>query len=93
MRTIYKFQFFVADEVKIEIVGLLQILSIGNQSPGNNRLTLWAMVDTHAKANVITLRLIGTGNPVSDKVYRDGRFITTVKDDPFIWHVFLMEEK
>lgn len=84
MKTIWKFEVPITDAPEFTAPVGARILSahLGQQ---NRTLYIWAEVnpDNLSKARY-GLRIIGTGNPVTDV----GRFVATVQDQPFVWHVY-----
>lgn len=85
MKTIYKYLLPIVDKQNIEMTYGAEILSAGLDPQG--RLSLWATADLDAP-NYPTereIRIVGTGNPMPGNPMR---FIDTVVDGPFVWHVF-----
>lgn len=85
MRTIYKYPVALVPEQVIALPRGYRILSVQNQ---DDRLRLWAMVETDERPTVpVLIRIIGTGHPVPDAV---GVYLATVQTDGgmFVWHVF-----
>ncbi len=52
------------------------------------RLTIWAQVDDARPLRRRTFAVVGTGHEVP----QPARFISTVQDGPFVWHVFDLGE-
>ena len=50
------------------------------------RLFLYALVDPDQPTEDMTIRIVGTGNPVEQD---PGFFIGTVSMPPHVWHVFV----
>lgn len=51
----------------------------------NNKIVLWAEVDTATEYNLYRyFRIIGTGQTVPDGAV----YISTVQQDQFVWHVY-----
>jgi hypothetical protein len=50
-----------------------------------DQLFLYAFVDPSQPTTTMTIRVIGTGNPVEQS---PGLIIGTVSMPPFVWHVF-----
>lgn len=87
-KKVFKYSFQVADLVHIEIGHkLLEVLSVGKQSPCAGRLELWALVDVDEPDDIGEIQLIvyGTGHELD---YTPTAFIGTVMDGPFVWHVW-----
>lgn len=90
MRRIWKYMLRITDdEQKVSMPPGAQILSAQFQEneSGTKSLYIWAMVDIalvdHAER---TIRIYGTGNPIEQGI--DLRFINTVQQGRFVWHVF-----
>lgn len=49
-------------------------------------ITLWALVDPDANPSIRHFAVVGTGHPAPDA--DEGRYIGTVSEGPFVWHVF-----
>lgn len=58
-----------------------EVLSAGMDGA---EIAVWAVVDTEAPPVPVSFSVLGTGLDVRD----DGRFIGTVRDGAFVWHVF-----
>jgi len=84
MKTIYKYGFAEADnEGPVSFFQLptgAEVLACGMQNGG---LFLWAKVDTEAPLDIRAFQLVPTGGEVPD-----GKFVATVFDAPFVWHIF-----
>ena len=76
------------DCMKIAIQAPAKILSVGIQNP--HKISMWALVDPDIeKAIVRTIGIVGTGNHIAFSTEKgDNRFLGTVFDGPFVWHVF-----
>jgi len=83
-RTIWKFPLPLSDSVAIAMPERSRVLSVGVQSGGVRQLQLWADVNPGAAIVIRRFEIRGTGHPLGDV----GRFIGTVIDGPFVWHVF-----
>ena len=87
-RVIWKFNLKVTDVQDIEIPHGSILLSVQNQ---NETPCLWALIyDTEAEKEVIRLRTIGTGNPISDDDFNPKDFLGTyqLNNGSFVGHVF-----
>lgn len=51
-----------------------------------NEITSWWMVDPEALPEEILISVVGTGHPIRD----EGRFLGTVQDGSFVWHIFML---
>lgn len=60
-----------------------KILSVANQ---RGDVCLWYLCDPHQPVERRIIRIIGTGNRISDADTLT--FIGTVVVEPFVWHVF-----
>lgn len=87
MKTIWKYPLDVTDVQIIELPDKAEILTVGNQG---GMICLWALVSPNTNPTCRTIEIIGTGNPVEDlpAEYASRKFIGTVSQSPFIWHVF-----
>lgn len=85
MKTIWKFNLELYDTQAIEIPIGARPLTVQMQ---NGELCLWAIVDSTAEKTRCYVHIIGTGNPVPPNV-DEYRYINTVQDGAFVWHVFV----
>jgi hypothetical protein len=85
MKRIYKYEF---KEGSIEMPIGAKILSIQNQ---DDRLYIWALVDTDAECEFRYFTIVGTGHdfPEADEF----NYINTIQDGPFVWHIFELINK
>jgi len=81
MRTIWKFQFEISDEIIIEMPEGSEILSIQVQG---GMPTLWAICDPSRKNYNRVLSCYGTGH----KVRYTQNYIGTIQINGFVWHLF-----
>lgn len=87
-KVIWKFPLKVTDVQDVEIPHGSILLSVQTQ---NETPCLWVLVyDTEAEKEVIRLRTIGTGNPISDDNFDPKDFLGTYQIDngSFVGHVF-----
>ena len=86
MKTVYKYpiELYVST---IEIYREAEILSIGYDPIG--QLCLWALIDTEHEKEFITILTVGTGWELPENGLE---FIDTIKDGPYMWHVFKADE-
>lgn len=84
MKTIWKFSFDVDGEATIEMPHGAQVLHVGSQAP--RTITVWAMVILPAEIEHRTFYVKGTGEVITED--DDLRYLGTVMDDPWVWHVF-----
>lgn len=82
MKTIWKFEIEVADEVAVIMPRYAEILAV--QSDGHDTVNLWAVVDSDYPTEERRFRIRGTGHPLLDV----GKYVGTASTDLFVWHVF-----
>lgn len=84
MRVIYKYPFNLDQVQTIEMPEAAQILKIDLV---NNEYYLWALVNTDEAIVERTIEIFGTGHEIPEgAAYR--KYLGTVNNAPFIWHVF-----
>lgn len=86
MKTIYKYPLYIVDEQTIPLPKDAVPLSVQIQ---NGEPCLWAMVDSKAASWPRRVRIFGTGNPVD--IEGSWKFVGTVQERIFVWHVFIEE--
>ena len=58
-----------------------------------NQLCLWAEVDPNEQEKEIYyLEEVGTGWPIDDILKEGFKYQTTIKDDPYMWHIYMKKE-
>ncbi len=84
MNAIWKYPFDVTDHVIVKVPAQSKVLCVQMQG---GRPCIWVLVDpSSARTESLHLRVIGTGH---QHVLIDGeRYIGTVQDGQFVWHVF-----
>ena len=87
---IYKYKLEITDEQVIPFpVDQIAIpLSVAEQ---RGELVLWAFVSTHSdmiSSNELYVRIIGTGNPITDEINLNTFVGTVVMSNGLVWHVF-----
>lgn len=82
MKTIWKFEIPVADEVTVSMPRYAEILDVKAASP--SLLNLWAIVDTTSAPAPRRLSIRGTGHPLGGV----GKHIATTQAHPLVWHIF-----
>jgi len=86
MRTIWKYslpEIIDLGSAMVEMPRGARVVHIGMQS---GHVTLWAIVDTGADEDVSrSFTCYGTGQQIGR-----GDYIGTVRDGPYIWHIFEM---
>lgn len=89
LRTIHKFPLKLPSRAPMETQQTIvfpnepQILDVHIQ---NDDLFVWAIVDTIGNPTKVEFRIVGTGWPIDDGEL--WRFVGTVHDGPFVWHIF-----
>lgn len=87
MRTIWKYDVPITDEFELRMpVGWL-VVSTGLDP--QNRPCMWVDVDTEATMTEHRFAVVGTGNPVP----ADATPIGSIRQDPFMWHVCVIEDE
>lgn len=83
MKTIYKYDLDIRNRQIIDLPLDAEIIKIGFDP--NKLLCIWAIVDSEAKTFLETVFYIfGTGH----EVYEELKYLGTVNQDRFVWHVF-----
>lgn len=82
MSRVYKYEFFVADDVVIEMPKGAIIIATGSQKSGY--VCLWAIVCPDAPLEMRFFHVVGTGHPIP----KGTKYVGTVFDENFVWHVF-----
>jgi hypothetical protein len=85
--TIYKYPFDVADEVVLEIPGLVRVLHVAVQEYALG--CIWALVDLEIPPKRHVFYIHGTGHPVPESRLRMKSF--TFFQGPYVWHLFYDE--
>ena len=85
-RTIYKYLIDIKDEPQIKNMpnGCI-IIHVGRQ---DDKIGIWAIVDTNQKEISVPFLVLGTGFVIPD----NAEFIGTVQMDWFVWHLFKLLE-
>lgn len=85
MKTIWKFQSLVRDEIYVSGPAPLNVIHV--ESDGASRLTIWAEVDSAGDPSQLTrmLFVVGTGHPIPVEA---GEHLASVVAPPFVWHVY-----
>ena len=88
MKTIYKYPIVVGHNI-IKTYKNCQVLSAGLDPKGI--MNVWVLVDTSEdKTNQLKILVMGTGWDLP-KVQGELKFINSVKEDMYIWHIFSEE--
>ena len=83
---IYKYVIPILDgEQEIQLIEGTQILSVQLQANSiSERICMWAGVPDSGPVVVRSFQVVGTGEVVTGR----HRFLGTVQQGPFVWHVF-----
>ncbi len=68
-----------------------KVLSVQNRKDGGSplsQITLWAQIDESNEFESRRFTVVGTGQSFHPRDHEDWKFISTVQDGPFVWHVF-----
>lgn len=84
-RRIWKYSLLIVDRQTLKLPKKAEILSVFNQ---NDILVLYAMLDETQELESRTIEIVGTGNPVPVDMGIDRKFIGSVQQGRFVWHVF-----
>lgn len=82
MNNIWKYELALVNEQKISLPKTSKILSVQVQ---NNKLCLWAIVDSSEFKTDRTIAIIATGN---DCWCSSWNYIGTVQESHCVWHIF-----
>ncbi len=84
MKTIWKFEIPVQDEISEVLMPKgAKIVHVGSQ-PDRRNIALWAQVDSEAKKVIRRFKVYGTGHPLMAGTYVG----TVLVGDMLVWHVF-----
>lgn len=85
--SIYKYQLPISDRPTKHMQKGSQVLHAAMQ---NGVLSVWARVDPSAEQTLRRFSIFGTGHVIPDE--HIGKFVSTVLDREFVWHVFVDPE-
>jgi hypothetical protein len=85
MKTIWKYEFDIADQVTLMIPPGHTKLHWGRQNP--DKICLWALVDSSLIDEPNHFTVVGTGHDLSLS-QNEMTYLASVQDGPFVWHVF-----
>jgi len=88
-RSIWKFKLRETDKQEVEMPANARVLSAGIDPSGE--LVVWALCDQNAPKVVRVVAVLGTSNPYWPD--ESAKFIGTVLQSPFVWHVFDLGER
>lgn len=84
MKTIWKFEFDIKDDVQLQMPIGAKILSVQSQG---SKSCLWALVDPDESTERRWFRIFGTGHDIDlDDYNHVGTFLTS--EGLFVWHMF-----
>lgn len=84
---IFKYQLDLTDIQTIQIQRPIKILSAQIQS---GRICVWALVDEESKfTRGVEFIIIGTGNPIESDLLDGFKYLSTIQDESFVWHIFV----
>lgn len=81
--TIWKFPLLIRDQQSVSMPKDAEILTVQMQ---HGEACLWAEVDPTEKTEVRTILILGTGHAFRRGLMR--KYIGTVQDGDFVWHVY-----
>lgn len=84
--TVYKYEFPVGDTCYVTMPIGAKVISVGVQR--ERHICLWAVVNPEAETETRIFHVRGTGHPLRLAANNGSRFIGTVFDGPFVWHIF-----
>jgi hypothetical protein len=84
MKTVWKFQFSLTSQEGIEMPEGAIIFPIMQVGSLNKIVSIWAEVNPSAPMVHRNIRIHGTGHKIRD----EEKYITTVIDPPFVWHLY-----
>jgi hypothetical protein len=87
MNTIYKYPIEITDEQTVSMPIGAQVLSAQMQG---TQLCIWALVEVGNINCDRRVRIFGTGNTV--KLDGNWKFVDSVQERIFVWHVFVESE-
>jgi hypothetical protein len=83
---IYKYILKFEDEQYLKLPKLAEVLTVQMQ---NDELALWAIVNpTQSEFDLRIFEIYGTGNPFPSVGMSERKYISTVQNNKFIWHIF-----
>jgi hypothetical protein len=86
-KVIYKYPLKVTDVQEVQMPAGARVLSAQmQQQPFGEILCVWALVETDEPNEARRFYVVGTGNPAAHVAPL--QFVGTVRDEPFVWHVF-----
>jgi len=83
MWTIHKYILQIDGIIVIDMPIGSKILDVQNQ---DNRICMWVIVNTELETEERVFQIIGTGHQLLGRTEK--KYIGTVQQGPFVWHVF-----
>lgn len=85
MKTIYKYEMPSEDRPSIQMPDGAEILTVQRQ---NNAICLWAMVEPNNPPTIRHFETFGTGQIIPGDMGIERRYIGSVQEKFYVWHVF-----
>lgn len=82
MFTVYKYPFYIEDEIVLEMPAGAKVIHVDTQ---DGQPCMWARVDTKSPLETRKFLLVGTGHPIEGNPWRH---VGTFQMPPFVWHLF-----
>lgn len=84
-RRIYKYDIEIKDEQFISLPKFAEILTAQVQG---SSIVLWAIVYPNNTVEKRVIEIYGTGHPFPSAGMGERKYISTVKKDELVWHIF-----
>jgi hypothetical protein len=85
MRTIYKYPLPLDD---VSVVVMPEGAKVLTAQVQGNGIFIWAIVETENTAHRYEFEIIGTGHPFPGSQIKAQKYIATVQQNGFVWHIF-----
>jgi hypothetical protein len=85
MATIYKYPLDLVDGQVVSMPEGAEILTAQEQ---HNQLWIWALVNPDRPTSNRIFEIHSTGNPIAVDMGVERRYVATVQERQFVWHVF-----
>ena len=89
MNTIHKYILQITENQTIPMRCIPQMGHILKIAWQGNSLCLWARVNTNIPERPVAFRIVGTGIEVNDETVHEFRFVETIFQGPYVWHIFV----
>lgn len=83
MRTIYKYEIDLANEVTIELPVGAEVVKF-DKNPGTVQLCIWCIIDDTQPLKAKKFAIRGTGTPIESNLW----YLHTTIVGSFVWHLF-----